>query len=57
MSSQFFHEKTDEEINELWQMAEDGRDKSKYTGMTYEEGIEAVLRWLFEGGDHPLKED
>ena len=47
-----------EEIDELWQMAEDqiSEGGSKYPGMTYEEGIDAVLRWIFDDGDHPLKD-
>ena len=45
------------EVDELWQMAEDGMaEGSKYPGMSYEDGIDATLRWLEGDGDHPLKD-
>lgn len=48
-------------IKELWQAAEDQTHQggSIFPGMTYEEGIIAVLRWLFDSDakdENPLSE-
>jgi hypothetical protein len=50
--------KTVEEMEKLLQMAEDQifEGGSKYPGMTYEQGIEAVLMWLWGDGEHPLED-
>jgi len=30
------------------------RGGSKYPGMTYEQGVEAAIRWLIKGGENPM---
>ena len=51
----FTSEKTEEEVDELLDRVTDG-SPTKYAGMSFEQGIEYVLRWLMDGeeGEHPL---
>lgn len=46
----------DDEINKVLDNANEGMEKgSKYPGMSYEEGVEAVCMWLFGiNNDHPF---
>lgn len=53
------HERTDLEIDDLYKAVSNRIDEgggSRYPGMTYEEGIEAVLGWLLNNEDHPYEE-
>ncbi|MHB8084301.1 MAG: hypothetical protein ACYDHZ_00545 [Dehalococcoidia bacterium] len=45
-----------DDIEKIWQIAEDNAgENSAYPGMSYEDGIIATLRWLFEfGTDNPF---
>ncbi len=48
--------RTDDEINDLRNDVAERIDQggSRFPGMSYEQGIEEVLSWLFgESGDHP----
>lgn len=49
---------TDDQINEaLNQCAEQAdRGRSQWPGMTYEQGVEAALRWMQGDGPHPMEE-
>jgi hypothetical protein len=50
---------TDEEINEQMNRgtaAEETGD-SKYSGMSYEQGVRDALEWIVYGGDKPLPDD
>lgn len=46
----------DKEIeNQMWKAVE---EKGKYSGMSYEEGVEAALRWVLgESEDLPMEDD
>ena len=50
--------RTDKEIDDLIEKCfEAEREGSKYSGMTYEQGIQATIDWLFDTGrdsEHPL---
>ena len=49
----------EEEINDLRNAVAERIDEggSKYSGMSYEQGIDEVLRWLFgETDEHPYAE-
>lgn len=50
--------RTDAEIDALVEQCFDAESEgSRYTGMTYEQGIQAAIDWLFDTGrdsDHPL---
>ena len=51
--------RTDKEIENLLEQCFVAEDlgKSKYRGMTYEQGIKAAINWLFDTGhdsEHPL---
>lgn len=48
-------EEIDELLNQCADSEEDGR--SKYPGMTYEQGIQAAIRWLTEQGEPQPLED
>jgi len=53
-------ERTEDEIAEVENRAAEsaGKGRSVYPGMSYEEGIDAVLRWLFNPDeDPPFEED
>ena len=48
--------RSDDEINDLRNAVGDRIDEggSRFSGMSYEQGIDEVLRWLFgESDDHP----
>jgi hypothetical protein len=49
---------TDDEINEVLNLcsaqADEGR--SKYPGMTYEQGIEAAIRWMQGDDSNPMED-
>lgn len=49
-------EKTQQEIDSLEDLckAQISKGGSKYSGMTYEEGILNVLDWLFQGQPNPM---
>lgn len=50
------NEEIDELLNQCMESEETGR--SQYSGMTYEQGIQAAIRWLTEKDQsHPLDED
>ncbi len=45
--------RTDEEINDVRNWATEGIDQgSHYPGMSYEDGIEAALAWVFGDTDN-----
>lgn len=50
--------RTRDEIDDLLQQCAEAIDagRSKYFGMSYEQGIEAAIQWLTEGGEHPLED-
>jgi len=50
--------RTENEVDEIRNEACEGMDSgSKYPGMTYEDGIDAIIRWLLgETDDHPFEE-
>lgn len=37
---------------EKWAMA----GQTAYSGMTYEQGVEAALRWVLDGEENPIEE-
>lgn len=45
----------DSELNALynWACNEDDGGSTRYSGMTYEDGIKAVVDWLQGNGDRP----
>lgn len=45
----------DEQYNRALEAVDEGR--TQYPGMTFEEGVIAVLDWLFRGTDTPPMED
>ncbi len=52
--------RTDDEINDLRNDVAERINEggSRFLGMSYEEGIDEVLRWLFgESDDHPYAEE
>ena len=53
--------RTDKEIEDLVDKCFDAESEgSKYSGMTYEQGIRAAIDWLFDTGRdsyHPLDDD
>lgn len=50
--------RTQEEIDEVLNKAADGMDDgSKWPGMSYEQGVDAAIRWLTgESEDNPMDE-
>lgn len=55
MAKDLFINRSIEGIEELMQVAKEVQQdgKSRYSSLTYEDGIMETLRWLFEDGDHP----
>ena len=41
-------------LNQCAEAADAG--ESKYFGMTYEQGVEAAIRWMQGDGPHPLED-
>ena len=52
-------EPTDEEIEEQLAQADEQVEKgaSKWSGMTYEQGVSATIQWMQGSGDPPMDED
>ena len=49
-------EKIDQTVAQISQAQDEGK-RSKWAGMTYEEGVETALRWVLDDdGDDPLEE-
>ena len=44
----------DEVLNQCAEAADSG--ESKFWGMSYEQGVEAAIRWLTEGDQNPMAE-
>lgn len=49
---------TEEEIDQVLEacVETEASGESKYPGMTYEQGVDAAIRWMQGGGDHPMDE-
>lgn len=45
-----------EKVEELMNECIDLENDTKFSGMTFEQGIIAALEWYLEGGDYPLEE-
>lgn len=45
---------TDDEIKEQLDLSMENEGKSKWPGMTYEQGVEAALRWVLDGDTPPM---
>ena len=50
--SQPTQDEIDEVLNQCMEQADKGR--SRFRGMTYEEGVEAGIRWMQGDGPNPL---
>lgn len=44
----------DDVLNQCAEQADEGG--SKWPGMSYEQGVEAAIRWLTEGGSNPMQD-
>lgn len=48
---------SDQDINDVLNLCMDAIDNgSKYSGMTYEQGVEAALRWVQNDGGNPMED-
>ena len=47
---------SDEDISETMARAGEADGATQWPGMTYEQGVEAALRWVLDGGDNPLED-
>lgn len=45
----------DDVLNECMERIDDG--DSKYPGMSYEQGVEAAIRWMQGDGDNPMSDE
>lgn len=49
---------TTKEIEEQrdWALQKSAHEQTDFPGMTYEQGVEAALSWVLDGGKKPMEE-